>query len=78
MVILLRKKKEFCGILETNVLTESRAFWKTIKPFLADKTNATSRITLTEDKKIISQDIKIAKLFNDYFISILITNMTLH
>ena len=31
---------------------------------------------LIEDEKIISQDIKIAKAFNGYFISLPITNMT--
>ena len=56
-------------------MTENKTFWKTVKPFLADKTNKTSRITLIEDEKTISQDIEIAKTFNEYFISIPIRNM---
>ena len=37
VVSLLRKKKEFYGSLNTNVLTENRTFWKTVKRFLAEK-----------------------------------------
>ena len=68
--LLRKKKKEFYSNLNTNILTENKTFWKTVKPFLADKTNKTSRITLIEDEKTISQDIEIAKTFNEYFISI--------
>lgn len=34
-----------------------------------------SRITLVENEKVISQDIQISKTFNDYFISIPVTNI---
>lgn len=37
-----------------------------------------SRITLIEDEKVISKDIQILKAFNDYFISIPITNIEHH
>lgn len=37
-----------------------------------------SRITLIEDAKVISKDIQILKGFNDYFISIPITNIEQH
>ena len=73
---LLRKgKKQFYSILNTNNLTESRTFWKTVKPFLTDKTNKTSRITLIEEERVISQDHLIAKTFSEYFINIPIKNM---
>ena len=54
VVSLLRKeKKQFYSNLNTNILTESRAFWKTVKPFLTDKTNKTSRITAIEEERVI-------------------------
>ena len=28
-----QKKKEFYGNVNTNILTENRTFWKTVKPF---------------------------------------------
>ena len=76
MVNLLRNvKKEFYGNLNTNVLTENRTFWKTVKPFLSEKSKKASKITLIENEKIVSEDKEIAKIFNDYFISIPILNM---
>ena len=62
MVSLLRKeKKEFYGNLNANVLTENRTFWKTVKPFLAEKSKKVSKTTLIEDNQIISQCKQIAK-----------------
>ena len=62
VVSLLRKeKKQFYSNLNTNILAENRTFWKTVKPFLTDKTNKTSRITLIEEERVISQDYLIAK-----------------
>ena len=56
-------------------MTENRTFWKTVKPFLTDKTNKTSRITLIEEERVISQDHLVAKTFNEYFINIPIKNI---
>ena len=39
VVSLLRKEKNCYSNLNTNVLTENRTFWKTVKLFLTDKTN---------------------------------------
>ena len=75
VVNLLRNvKTEFYGNLNTNVLTENRSFWKTVKPFLSEKSKKASKITLIEKEKIVSEEI--AKIFNDYFISIPILNMS--
>ena len=76
VVSLLRKeKKEFYGNLNTRDLTENETFWKTVKPFLPEKSKKVSKITLIEDNQIISQDKQIAKIFNEYFISVPILNM---
>ena len=46
MVNLLRNvKKEFYGNLNTDVLTENRTFWKTVKPFLSEKSKKSCKIT---------------------------------
>ena len=76
VVSLLRKeKKEFYDNLNTSVLTENKTFWKTVKPFLTEKSKKVSKITLIEDNQIISQDKQIANIFNEYFISIPMLNM---
>ena len=51
VVSLLRKeKKDFYGNLNTSVLTENKTVWKTVKPFLTEKSKKVSKITLTEEK----------------------------
>ena len=56
-------------------MTENRTFWKTVKPFLTERNNKTSRITLIEEERVIAQDNLSAKTFNEYFINIPIKNM---
>ena len=51
-----KKKKTFMVILILAFLTESKTFWKTVKPFLAEKSKKVSKITLIEDNQIIAQD----------------------
>ena len=47
---------EFNGNLNTNSSIKNRSFWKTIKLLLADKTKKFSRITLIENKNIVSEE----------------------
>ena len=75
LVYLKKSKKEFYGNFNTSVLTENRTFWKTDKPFLAEKSKKVSKTTLIEDNQIISQDKQIKKISNEYFISIPILHM---
>ena len=67
---LRKEKKKSYDDLDTNTLTDNSTFWKTVKPFVADKTKRFSRIVLEKDENIISEDDEIAKIFNDYFINI--------
>ena len=56
-------------------MTDNRVFWKIVKPEISDKAKILSEIILAEDDNILSQDAEIAKIFNEYFINILILNM---
>ena len=38
-----------------------------MKPFLSDKNKATEKIRLVSDDKIFSDDLEIAKKFNEFF-----------
>ena len=66
---LTEKLKKYSN-LNTNISTKERTFWKTVKPFLADKTTKLYGITLIEDENIISEDNEKAKTFSNYFINI--------
>ena len=63
-------KKDFYGNLEISKVTDNRVFLKIVKPKISDKVKISSKITLVEDDKILSQDAEIAKTFiNEYFIA---------
>ena len=47
---------------------KKQSFWKTIKPFVSDKTSFnTSKIILQEGDSIVNDTGEICKIFNDYF-----------
>ena len=64
-VSLLRKTKtqHYSNLDEKNV-TDNKAFWKTVKPFLSDK------IILIEENEIVSNDENTAKVLNTFFSNI--------
>ena len=74
-VSLLRKtKKSYYNNLNEKKITDNKTFWKTVKPFLSDKTPSDEKITLTEKDKIIKTDSKTANVLNTFF-SIIIGNL---
>ena len=73
--LLKNEKKNFYSSLDTKVVTDNRAFRKSVKPLLSEKVTKHSKINLVEDNKIISRDDQIAKKFSEYFINIPILNM---
>ena len=54
---LLRKsKKNFYKNLSEERITESRTFWKTVKPNLTEKTLKDERITLADRDKFLTEE----------------------
>ena len=50
-VSLIRQaNKQFFSNLNTNIVTENKTFWKTLKQFLTDKVKTKSKITLIKKK----------------------------
>ena len=67
-VNLLRKeKRKYYNNINLKLLTDNKQFWKTIKPFFSDKHNISRNITLIDDDEIISKDIEVAEIMNDFF-----------
>ena len=49
----------------------NQSFWKTIRPFMANKSGPNrNKIILNEDNNIITDDKEICEIFNKYFISV--------
>ena len=78
VVSLLRKEKKLSMVILTSVRWQIRVFWKIVKPKISNKVKIHSKLTLVEDDKILSQDVEIAKTFNEYFINIPILNISIN
>ena len=49
-------------------ITDNKAFWKIITPFISNKAPSLTRITLIENKAIISDDQKVAETLSKFFV----------
>ena len=52
---LRQVKKEYYDSLDEKPLTDNKIFWKTVKPFLSDKTVNSPKITFVEMNEIKKQ-----------------------
>ena len=70
-VSLLRKRKtQYYRNLDEKNVTDNKAFWKTVKPFLSDKITSKEKITLIEENEIVSNDENTAQVLNTFFSNI--------
>ena len=67
-----KEKKLFYNNLDTNLVTDNRKLWKTVKPLFSEKHFSNNKITLLEGEEIISEDQEIAEIFNAYFANIVV------
>ena len=68
---LLRKtKKNFYKALGEKQISDSKIFWKNVKPFFSDKGVNSSKITLVEKNVIVVDEEKIAYIMNNHFINV--------
>ena len=77
-VNLLRKiKKKYYSNIGIKSVNDNRKFWKTVKPLFSDKITYSEKITLIENDRIVTDDLEIANIFNDYFSNI-VTNLEIN
>ena len=79
LIIIRQAKKNVFSNLNTNIVTDNKTFWKTLKLFLTDKVKTKSKITFIEKEykdsstepsdEIISDEEKVAEIFNDFFVN---------
>ena len=62
-----KERKKFYSKLDIKNLTDNKQFWKTMKPFLSDKCNNASKISLVHKNNVISEDQELVNTFNDFF-----------
>lgn len=49
-----KKKRNYANL--NHYITDTKKFWKTVKPLLSDKFKSSEKVTLVEDEKITNQD----------------------
>ena len=75
--VLSRKtKRKNYSSLDQKSISDNNKFWRTVKPFLSDKTSFNAKIALIEDGEIISSDSEIADVLNTFFSNI-VSNINL-
>ena len=62
-----REKRKYFNSLNLKDITDTKLFWKTVKPFLSNKRNLQKQITLIEDNNIFSDDKIVAEKLSNYF-----------
>ena len=60
------RKQYYSNLNEKNVV-DNKKFWKTVKPLLFDKLKSNEKMTLEEDDKIFTKDIKLAEEVDSFF-----------
>ena len=66
-VSLARKSiKLYNSNLDEKNVTDNKTFWKTMKPFLSDKTVSREKITLIEKDEIVESDSNTAQILNTF------------
>ena len=63
-----KEKKRYFGNLDLKKITDNKKFWNTIKPLFSNGSSKTGKITLVENKEIITDDKEVAETFNNFFI----------
>ena len=53
------------------MIADNKKFWKTVKPLFSEKISHKDIISLTQDGKTITEDLPIAKIFNNCFSTVI-------
>ena len=66
-VNLLKKvKTSYFENLKPSCICDNKKFWKTVKPLFSENTISTDNITLIENNNFVTEDKKVAEVFNSF------------
>ena len=66
-ILFFEAKREFNSSINEKDVTDKKIFWKTVKPFLSDKTVAQSKVALLDKNMPVTEDKKIIETLNNFF-----------
>ena len=67
--LLKKAKKDHLANLDVNSVLDNRKVWQNVKPLFSNKVKAKTTIKLIENDETTDNEIKIAKIFNEYFVN---------
>ena len=65
--LLKKAKAGYFENLKPSSITDNKTFWKNVKPLFSDKSLFSDNISLVENNPIITDDAKMAEIFNSHF-----------
>ena len=71
MSLLRRTKKEYYENLDPRKVAYNRTFWRTVESFLSNKSVVNEKIILVEKEEILTKDNSVAKVLNNFFLTLL-------
>ena len=67
--LLKKAKKDHFANLDVSSILDNRKFWQNVKHLFSNRVKAKTTITLVENDGTIDNEIKIAKIFSEYFVN---------
>ena len=71
VTLVKRMKKEYYGDLDNRNFAVNRTFWRTVRPFLSNKSIENEKIVLVEKEYILINDSSVGKVVNNFFLTLL-------
>ena len=68
--LLRQSKQSYYSKLHPKVVNDNKKFWKTVKPLFSNKIHGTPCINFLENNVVVSDDTRVAEIFNEYFVDI--------
>ena len=68
--LLRQSKKSYYSKLDPKLVSDNKKIWKTVKPLFSNKIHGTPCINLLENNIVVSDDTRVAEIFNEYFVDI--------
>ena len=68
--LLCQNKRSYFNRLDPKDVSDSKKFWRTVKPLFSNKIEGSASITLLENDVVESDDTRVAEILNEYFVDI--------
>ena len=62
-----KAKRSYFNAINPSCITDSKKFWRTIKPIFNDNIRSNENIILVDKDQVISEDKKVAHIFSNFF-----------